>query len=102
MQQYKEREEKEEEDKLFSKGNNLVKRDLCMCEFTWLSLRKTYEHQARLVSTLVEIEKLVNEIIYHKKLLQICDEIEHDYNEEIINLKTQLEELRRIEEVMKN
>jgi hypothetical protein len=32
--------------------------------------------------------------------VQICDEREHEYKEEIVSLKTQLEEARRIEEVM--
>lgn len=47
-------------------------------------------------STLAEINRLKNENKDLKKLVQICDEGEHEYKEEIVNLKTQLEEARRI------
>jgi hypothetical protein len=49
---------------------------------------------------LASIERLKNENKDLKKLVQICDEKEHEYKEEIVSLKTQLEEARRLEEVM--
>ena len=61
---------------------------------------KTYENKSRLDLSLASIERLKNENEYLKKLVQICDEKEHEYKEEIVSLKTQLEELRRLEEVM--
>ena len=60
----------------------------------------TYEHQVKLDLSLSSIEKLKNENKDLKKLVQIRDEREHEYKEEIVSLKTQLEEARRIEEAM--
>lgn len=61
---------------------------------------KTEENQARLDLLLVSRERLKNENKDLKKLVQICDEKKHEYKEEIVNMKTQLEEARRLEEVM--
>ena len=60
---------------------------------------KENEHQVRLDSTLAGIDRFTNENKDQKKLLQICDEREHA-KEEIISLRTQLDEVRKIEEVM--
>jgi len=49
---------------------------------------------------LAKIERLGNEKKEQNKLLQICDDREHEFKEEIINLRTQLEEARIIEEMM--
>lgn len=51
---------------------------------------KTDENQARLDLSLVSIESLKNENKDWKKLVQICDEKEHEYKEKIVSLKTQL------------
>lgn len=56
--------------------------------------------QVRLHSALAKIERLGNEKKEQNKLLQICDDREHEFKEEIINLRTQLEEARIIEEMM--
>lgn len=51
---------------------------------------------------LVEPERLAIENKDQKKLLQICDEKEHEYKEEIVSMRTQLEEARRVEDVINN
>ena len=50
----------------------------------------------------VEIKKLTDENTDHQKLLQLFDEKECTYKEEIIRLKNQLEEGKKIEEGMRN
>lgn len=61
---------------------------------------KIDENQARIDLSLASIERLKNENKDLKKLTHICDEKEHEYKEEIVSLKTKLEEARRLEEVM--
>jgi len=49
-----------------------------------------------------EIEILKNEIKDVRKVVQIGDEREHEYKEEIVTLKTLIEEARRLGGVMNN
>ena len=60
------------------------------------------EEQAKIYCVLNEIGRLKNENKDIKKLVQICDEREHKYKEEVVGLKKQLEEARRIEGMMNN
>ena len=48
-----------------------------------------------------EIEILKNENKYLNTLVQICDEREYEDKEEIVGLKAQLEESRKIEDILK-
>ena len=58
------------------------------------------EEKAKLDTALTEIEKLKNENKDLKRLLQICDEKEYEDREEIIGLKTQLEEAKKVEDTL--
>ena len=55
---------------------------------------KLSENQARLDLSLLGIKRLKNEDKDLNKPVQICDEKEHEYKEEIDSLKTQLKEAR--------
>lgn len=61
---------------------------------------KSDENQGTLDLSLASIEGFKNENKDMKKLVQISDEKEHEYKEEIVSLKTQLEEARRLEKVL--
>jgi len=61
---------------------------------------KTNENKARCDLSLASIEIFKNENKDLKKLVHICDEKEHEYKDECIILKTQIEEARRLEEVI--
>jgi len=59
-------------------------------------------NQAKLDSAFVEIEILTIENKYQKKLLHMCDEKEHEFKENIISLRKNLEEDIRVEDVINN
>ena len=58
------------------------------------------EEKEKLDIALTEIEKLKNENKDLKKLVQICDEKEYEDRKEIIGLKTQLEEAKKVEDTL--
>ena len=58
------------------------------------------EEKAKLDTTLTEIERLKNGNKYLKTLVQICDEKEYEDKKEIIGLKTQLEEAKKLEDTL--
>ena len=54
------------------------------------------KEQTKLEIALTEIGRLKNENKDLKKLVQICDEKEYEDKKEIVGLKTQLEEARKV------
>ena len=58
------------------------------------------EEKAKHDTTLTEIERLKNENKDLKTLVQICDENEYEDKKEIIGLKTQLEEAKKVEDTL--
>ena len=60
----------------------------------------TVEEKAKLDTSLTEIEKLKNENKDLKRLVEICDEKEYEDRKEIIGLKTQLEETKKVEDTL--
>ena len=58
------------------------------------------EEKAKLDIALTEIERLKNEKKYLNTLAQICDEKEFEYKKEIVGLKTQLEEAKKLKDTL--
>ena len=58
------------------------------------------EEKTKLDTALTEIEILKNENKYLKTLVRIYDEREYEDKEDIIGLKTQLEEARKVEDTL--
>ena len=58
------------------------------------------EEKAKLDTALTEIERLKNENKDLKTVVQICDEREYEDKKEIIGLKTQLEEAKKVEDTL--
>ena len=60
----------------------------------------TVEEKGKLDTALTEIEILKNENKDLKTLVQICDEKEYEDKKEIVGLKAQLEEGRKVEDTL--
>ena len=60
----------------------------------------TAEEKTKLDTALNKIERLKNENKDLKTLVQICDEREYEDKKEIIGLKTQLEEAKKVEDTL--
>ena len=58
------------------------------------------EEKSKLDIALTVIERLKNENKNLKTLVQICDEREYEDKEEIVGLKAQLEESRKVEDTL--
>ena len=58
------------------------------------------EEKTKLDTALTKIERLKNENKDLKTLVQICDEREYEDKEEIVGLKAQLEEARKVEDTL--
>ena len=60
----------------------------------------TVDEKTKLDTALTEIERLKNENKDFKTLVQICDEKAYEDKKEIVVLKTQLEEARKVEDTL--
>jgi len=99
----------EKEKKKRKKRNSFQKESVQSNEICYVNVNvpdsheeKIDEHQATLDLALAEIDRLANESRHYKQLLQTCGEREHEFKEEIISLRAQLDEERRIENMTNN
>ena len=97
----------EKEDKRIKKKKNSSQKEYVQSNEVPASVNGSENHEeiaaeekAKLDTALIEIEILKNEKKDLNTLVQICDEREYEDKKEIIDLKTQLEEANKVEDIL--